>query len=76
MAQACQRRQGLWTLPSHRLIPAAELGTQAAGYRWIEGRLLKVGEQRNSTWLVLTDGLRLRIVREDRSWFANLDVHA
>jgi len=76
MALARQNRQGLWSLSNYRLTPSAELGARAAGYRWIEGRLLRVEEQRNSTWLVLEGGLRLRIAREDRRWFAERDMRA
>ena len=72
MQQAREDRSGIWSLSGYRLTRAADLPANAGdSYRWVTGRVLGIDRTRSGIWLVLEDGLRLRVNREELLLFDN-----
>jgi endonuclease YncB( thermonuclease family) len=63
--QARQARRGLWDLPYYAAVPADRLPADATGYRWVRGRVSRIGRSQKYVYLDLGPRLSLRVARDD-----------
>lgn len=84
--QECYRRAeagasgaglGLWRLAYYRPLPGAEIGPDApeSGFRFVRGKVVRVGTGTGAVWLNLEGGLALRIARPDLRYFPAFRPH-
>ncbi len=75
-SQDCYRRAeeharkaglGLWQLEYYRPLPASAIGPDSpeSGFRFVRGKVIRVGAGTGAVWLNLEGGLALRIARPD-----------
>lgn len=60
---------GLWKLPYYRPLPARDVDAGTRGFRFVKGRVRRVGESRRSIWVNLEGHVALRIARTDLHHF-------
>jgi len=77
---ARQTEKGVWNSFYHP-IPVAELSRQSRGFRFISGKVVRVGESKRSIWLNfprrsgegVREGVAVRISRNDLNYFKTWD---
>jgi endonuclease YncB( thermonuclease family) len=63
-------RRGLWALPGYRVLDAADVTAETAGFRRVQGFVARVRERDGDLWLHLGPRLSVHIDRADRQLFS------
>lgn len=60
---------GIWGSSYFRPLPSRRVDRETRGFRFIQGRVERIGESRRSVWLDLEGEVALRIARTDLRYF-------
>ena len=67
--KAQTRKQGIWGDPYFLPVMADDLKTSARGYRFVQGKISRIGQSKNALWLNLGEKFVIRIRKADWQYF-------
>jgi hypothetical protein len=70
---ARDRSRGLWKDTFYEPLAANQLKTDARGFRFVQGKVTRVGRSKKSLWLNMGRSFALRIKKADRHNFSDYD---
>jgi len=62
-------KRGIWSNAYYAPMDAQHVGPGADGFHVVKGRVVRVGQSKNTIWLNLAPHMALRIAREDMQYF-------
>jgi micrococcal nuclease len=68
-----QAKRGIWGHGFYNPLPAESLDTKLRGFRFISGKITRIGNSKKSIWLNLGKKFALRISRKELGNFNNVD---
>ncbi len=69
--RARSAKRGIWSSNYYAPIDAEHVGLGADGFHVVKGRIVRIGQSKNTIWLNLAPHMALRIAREDMQYFTN-----
>lgn len=62
----------IWTRDYFKFIDARKIDKSMTGFRFIKGKVMRIGRSRNSIWLQLASKFTIRIKRKDFKYFTRV----
>ncbi len=61
-------------MPQYETIASVKLNRSERGWRIVQGKIVRIGNSRKSTWLNMEGGLGIRIDHKDASYFQGINL--
>ncbi len=68
---AREARRGIWSSAHYAAMDAPQVGPGTDGFRRVKGRVVRIGQSKNTLWLNLAPHMALRIARADLHYFTD-----